>query len=190
MSLATERLVLRPWQKGDEEALVRHADNRKVSINLRDHFPSPLYEGRRAFVDRALPRRLPSRPRALPSSTQGEPIGGVGLQPMADVARFTAEVGYWLGEPFWGRGFATEALLKLTSYAFERFAFERLEAWVFATNPALGRRVLEKAGYEREATMRRAAFKDGTIPGLSRVRAAAATMIGQCYPSRLCATAT
>ena len=90
----------------------------------------------------------------------GEAIGGAGLLPMADVARFTAEVGYWFGEAWWGRGFATEALRRLTGYAFESFQYERLEAWVFATNPASAR-VLEKAGYEREAILRRSAFKDG-----------------------------
>ena len=159
MRLATERLVLRPWRKGDEEALVRHANNRKVSINLRDHFPHPYtMEDARSWIERCLAASEP--PATLAIEHEGEPIGGVGLQPLADVARFTAEVGYWLGEPFWGRGFATEALIRLTGYAFERFAFERLEAWVFATNPASAR-VLEKAGYEREATMKRAVFKDG-----------------------------
>jgi RimJ/RimL family protein N-acetyltransferase len=79
---------------------------------------------------------------------------------MTDVARFNAEVGYWLGEGFWGRGFAAEALRSFTLYVFESFPVERLEAWVFATNPA-SERVLEKAGYEYEATLRRSAFKDG-----------------------------
>ena len=103
---------------------------------------------------------MPGPPRNLAIEHAGEPIGGIGLHPLSDVSRFTAEIGYWIGEAFWGRGLATEALKRFTDYAFEQFPFERLEGWIFATNPSSGR-VLEKAGYEYEATMRRSAFKDG-----------------------------
>jgi RimJ/RimL family protein N-acetyltransferase len=159
MRIETERLVLRPWHVGDEGALVRYADNRRVWLNLRDRFPHPYtLEHAREWIGRCA--AAPDPPLDLAVEHAGEPIGGIGLVPLSDVARFTAEVGYWLGEPFWGRGFATEALRRFTSYAFEHFRFERLEAWIFATNPSSGR-VLEKAGYEREATLRRSAFKDG-----------------------------
>jgi len=159
MRIETERLVLRRWREGDEEPLVRLADNRRVWINLRDRFPHPYtLEHAREWIGRCL--AAPDPPLELAVEHAGEPIGGVGLQPWTDVARFTAEVGYWLGEPFWGRGFATEALRHFTAYAFERFAFQRLEAWVFASNPASGR-VLAKVGYVQEATLRCCAFKDG-----------------------------
>jgi RimJ/RimL family protein N-acetyltransferase len=159
MRLETERLVLRPWRRGDEEALVRHADNRKVWLNLRDRFPHPytLDDARRWL---ALCAAVVGPPHNFAIEHAGEPIGGVGLDPQTDVARFTAEVGYWLGEPCWGRGFATEALRRFTDYAFESFPFERLQASVFATNPASGR-VLEKAGYRLEATQWHSVFKDG-----------------------------
>jgi RimJ/RimL family protein N-acetyltransferase len=159
MRLETERLVLRPWQTGDEEALVRHADNRGVWINLRDLFPHPYtLDDAREFIGRNLLRSSP--PMNLAIEHAGEPIGSVGLHPLTDVSRFTAEIGYWIGEAFWGRGLATEALRRFTDYAFEQFPIERLEGWIFATNPSSGR-VLEKAGYEHEATLRRSAFKDG-----------------------------
>lgn len=159
MRLETERLALRPWRATDEEALVRHANNRRVSINLRDHFPFPYTrEHAREWIGRSL--AAPSPQTNLVIEHAGELIGAIGLVPQADVSRFTAEIGYWLGEAFWGRGFATEALRGFTDYAFERFSFERLEAWVFSSNPP-SRRVLEKAGYEYEATLRRSAFKDG-----------------------------
>jgi RimJ/RimL family protein N-acetyltransferase len=159
MRLETERLVLRRWREDDAEALARHANNRRVSINLRDRFPHPYtVENAREWIGRCLAE--PDPPPDLAIEHAGEPIGGIGLQPWTDVARFTAEVGYWLGEAFWGRGLATEALRRFTTYAFESFPFERLEAWVFATNPASGR-VLEKSGYRYEATLRHAAFKDG-----------------------------
>lgn len=159
MRLETERLVLRPWRPADEEALVRHANNRKVWINLRDHFPHPYTrEHAREWIGRSL--ASPSPQTNLAIEYAGEFIGSIGLVPLSDVSRFTAEVGYWIGEAFWGRGFAAEALRSFTDYAFECFSFERLEGWVFASNPS-SRRVLEKAGYEYEATLRRSAFKDG-----------------------------
>jgi len=98
----TERLVLRPWREGDEPSLVRHANNRKVSINLRDIFPT-----RTPWKTRG-----PGSPAAVPQPrrTRPSPIGtpasdrGTGSSRCLDVARFTAEVGYWLGEEFWGQG--------------------------------------------------------------------------------------
>jgi RimJ/RimL family protein N-acetyltransferase len=159
MRLETERLVLRRWREDDAAALTRQADNRRVWLNLRDRFPHPYTPAdAREWIGRCL--AAPEPPLNLAIEHAGEAIGGIGLNPWPDVARFTAEVGYWLGEDFWGRGFATEALRHFTAYAFASFPFERLEAWVFATNPASGR-VLEKSGYEYEATMRRGAFKDG-----------------------------
>jgi RimJ/RimL family protein N-acetyltransferase len=159
MRLETERLVLRPWRMSDEEALARHANNRKVWINLRDHFPHPYTrEHAREWIGRSLAAPVPQTNLAIEHA--GEFIGSIGLVPLSDVSRFTAEVGYWIGEAFWGRGFAAEALRRFTDYAFEQFSFERLEGWVFATNPSSGR-VLEKAGYVYEATLRRSAFKDG-----------------------------
>lgn len=159
MRLETERLVLRPWQKGDEEALVRHADNRQVWLNLRDLFPHPYtLDDARDFI--AMNHLRSGPPTNLAIELAGEPIGSVGLHPLSDVSRFTAEIGYWIGKAFWGRGLAAEALRRFTDYAFEHFPFERLEGWIFATNPSSGR-VLEKAGYAYEATLCRSAFKDG-----------------------------
>lgn len=159
MRLETERLVLRPWRKGDEEALVRYANNRNVWLNLRDLFPYPYtLEHAQEWLVRCSATSGP--PHNLAIEHAGEAIGSVGLSPMVDVTRFTAEIGYWLGEPFWGRGFATEALRRFSEYAFESFSFERLEAWIFASNPASGR-VLDKAGYTYEGTLKRSAFKDG-----------------------------
>jgi ribosomal-protein-alanine N-acetyltransferase len=159
MKIETERLVLRPWCVGDEAALARHANNRKVWLNLRDRFPHPYtLQNARDWLAHCASDPQPMFNLAI--EHKGEPIGGMGLVPMTDVSRFSAEVGYWLGEAVWGRGFASEALRSFTAYVFEGFSFERLEARVFAPNRASAR-VLEKAGYEREATLRRSVFKDG-----------------------------
>ncbi|HEX4965922.1 MAG TPA: GNAT family N-acetyltransferase [Thermoanaerobaculia bacterium] len=159
MRLETERLALRPWRESDVESLVRYANNRNVSLFLRDHFPYPYTpDDAHSWIGRCLAGARPPQNFAIEHA--GEAIGGIGLQPLTDVSRFTAEVGYWLGEPFWGHGFATEALRRITRYAFSTFDVERLEAHVFATNPASAN-VLRKAGYEHEAILKRSVFKDG-----------------------------
>lgn len=75
----------------------------------------------------------------------GTAIGGIGIEPGSDGFRKSAGIGYWLGEPFWGRGIATEAVKAVTGYAFSEFDLYRIEAGVFGWNPA-SMRVLEKAG--------------------------------------------
>ena len=89
-------------------------------------------------------------------------MGGIGFQLLGDVERVSAEIGYWLGEPFWGRGIATEALVAVTRHAVAAHGLTRLYAVPFAWNAA-SCRVLEKAGYTLEARLRRSAMKDGRI---------------------------
>ena len=86
------------------------------------------------------------------------------MSPHDDVAVKTAEIGYWISEPFWSRGIATEALRLLTDWAFAAPDLDlvRLEAHVFAWNAASAR-VLEKDGYEREALLRKSVYKDGQL---------------------------
>jgi RimJ/RimL family protein N-acetyltransferase len=74
----------------------------------------------------------------------------------------SAEIGYWLGERFWGRGIVTEALVAMTRHAIETHELTRVYAVPFAWNTA-SCRVLEKAGYVLEARLRRSAIKDGQI---------------------------
>ena len=92
----------------------------------------------------------------------GEAVGGIGYVLQQDVERVSAEVGYWLGEPFWGRGITPEALAAVTRYAIEQHQLTRLFAVPFAYNTA-SCRVLEKAGYVVEGRLRRSAIKDGQV---------------------------
>lgn len=150
---------LRPWRRGDEPSLVRYANNPKIAAQLRDLFPSPYTPAdARDWVDRASLRG--SRPTNLAVVRGGEAIGGVGIVPYEDVHRHSAEIGYWLGEPFWGRGIATRAVEAMSRYAFERFDLVRLAALVFDTNPASAR-VLEKCGYRFEGRLVAAGTKNG-----------------------------
>ncbi len=159
------KIDITPWQvrslrPDDAEALARYANNRSVWRNLNDAFPHPYTIGdARAWI--ALTQaEQPERNFALASPT--ELIGGIGLKLRDDVFRRSAEIGYWLGEPFWGQGIANAALRALTEWAFAEFDLVRIEARVFEWNPA-SCRVLEKAGYDREARMRQAVYKDGLV---------------------------
>lgn len=157
-ALITHRLVLRAWMPGDEESLVKYANNRKVSIHLRDRFPHPYTlkdaQGWIAFAGSAQPIIN------FAVELDGQAVGGIGLMPGEDVFRRSAEIGYWLGEPFWGQGLMVEAVQAVTKYAFEHLDFVRLHAGVFDWNPSSAR-VLEKAGYVLESRMKKAVFKDG-----------------------------
>ena len=162
MELRTERLTLRPWRRGDEEALAREADDMEVWRSVRDRFPHPYtVADAERWIDFALAQPGPPRNFAI---VQGEaPIGGVGFELKEDIHRCTSEVGYWLGRAWWGRGFATEAVRRIVTYAFETFdSLTRIEAHVFVSNPASAR-VLEKAGFACEARLRRAVIKQGVV---------------------------
>ena len=149
---------IRSWRPEDEASLVKYADNSKVSINLRNTFPHPYTrEHARAWIEFAS-SQAPEANFAIAS--RDEAIGGIGLRLGEDVFRRTAEIGYWLGEPFWGRGIATLAVVALTDFAFSEFDLERVEAHVFERNPASAR-VLEKAGFCLEGRLRKSITKEG-----------------------------
>jgi ribosomal-protein-alanine N-acetyltransferase len=158
VELKLEHCTLRPYRPDDEPALVRHATNRNVSRNMRDRFPYPYTtDDARAWIAR-VSGQSPVAQFAI--VVDGQPAGGIGVEAGTDVFRRSAEIGYWLGEPYWGRGLATEALRAVTEYAFQTFDICRLEAGVFEWNPASAR-VLEKAGYTLEGRARLAVTKDG-----------------------------
>src|SRR5262249_60297730 len=92
----------------------------------------------------------------------GVAIGGISLTVGTDIDRICAELGYWIGEEFWGRGIATDAIRLVTPHALTTLGLVCVFAIPFADN-AGSCRALEKAGYEREAFMRRSAIKDGEI---------------------------
>ena len=160
MHLSLGRCVVRDWTAADLQSLVRHANNRKIWINLRDRFPFPYTEASGRDFLTHISSQTPSTVWAI--EVDGDACGGIGLVPMTDVERVSAEIGYWLGEAFWGRGIMTEALIGVSSEAFRRFDLQRIFALPFADN--IGSiRVLQKAGYVLEGRMRQSAIKDGII---------------------------
>ncbi|CAN5714135.1 GNAT family N-acetyltransferase [soil metagenome] len=153
-----ERCTLRSWRRTDKPDLVRFANNRKIWRNLTHLFPHPYTEADADFWVSLASNAAPSVHFAI--EMDGMAIGGVGLAAQEGIFSGTADFGYWLAEPYWGRGIATEVARAMVTHAFTALAFERLEAPVFEWNPA-SMRVLEKVGFVREGVLRRSAFKDG-----------------------------
>ena len=153
-------LRVRSWRKSDLDALVRYANNPKIAANLRDQFPHPYT--RAAAVAYLADVRTAEIETSFAIEYVGEAVGGVGFKLGIDVARLSAEMGYWLGEPYWGRGLATRAVLAASEWAFENYKLTRIFAMAFSLNVG-SMRVLEKAGFEREGILHRSAVKNGVI---------------------------
>lgn len=160
MELPLQHCTVRSYRTDDVEFLALHANNRKIWLNLRDGFPYPYsVENGAVFIQRALAAR-PETNFAI--CVDGKAVGGIGFVLHTDIERISAEIGYWLGEPFWGRGIVPEALAAVTAYAIKTHDLKRVFAVPFEPNRASAR-VLEKTGYQLEGCMRSSAIKDGKI---------------------------
>ena len=162
MKLATaiRECVLRPWVQADIPSLIANANSRAVWRNLADAFPHPYTEGdAEAWLGVA---SNPGRNVIFAIERDGLAIGGIGARAGAGIFARTAQFGYWLGEAHWGRGLATAAGRAFLDHLAADARFVRLEAPVFAWNPA-SMRVLEKLGFEREGILRQSVTKDGQL---------------------------
>lgn len=158
MELKGSHCLVRPWRHSDAKSLVQHANNQNVARQLRDRFPHPYTPGdARGFIDVVAATR-PLTNFAI--DVDGLAVGGIGFSPGNDVERYSAEIGYWLGEAFWGRGIVAEALTLVTGYAFESCGMLRMFALPFADNQQ-SVRVLQKAGYQCEGILRSSSVKFG-----------------------------
>jgi len=141
-------------------SLVRHANNFNIWIKMTDRIPHPYTV---ADGEQWLEQNRQTQPEThFAIECDGEAVGGIGFDIGNDIARCSAQIGYWLGEALWGRGLATAALKGVTHYAVETFGLARVFALAFAGNTA-SRRVLVKAGYSLEGTLKHSAIKNGEI---------------------------
>lgn len=152
---------LREWRTEEAELLAKLANNKKIADNMRDIFPYP-YTIQDASQWIALNEtRIPKNTFAIEAN--GVFAGGCGIHPKDDVLRHSAEIGYWIAEPFWGKGIATDAvkqLLEITSIQFPNIV--RLYAEVFEHNKA-SMRVLEKNGFYLECIRKKAVIKNNFV---------------------------
>jgi len=145
VELVGARCVVRPFIADDAASIAFVADDRRIWLQLRDLFPHPYrLADAEVYIGRT---RLEEPPRSFAIVVDGRAAGGVALHLMTDINRRSAEIGYWLGEAYWRRGIATEAVRLVTNWAFHSHGLLRVFAQPFADN--LGsKRVLEKAGYQ------------------------------------------
>ena len=149
--------TLRPWRETDLASLVKYAGNPRIAQFMTNAFPHPYTEqDGREFLAIAI-----GNPGLRAIDVDGEAVGSIGIFPQTDIHKRNAEMGYWLAEPFWGRGIMTRAVREMVEYGFEVFPdVTRIFARPFSTNPA-SHRVLEKAGFTLEARLKDALYKNG-----------------------------
>ncbi|MDR2809147.1 MAG: GNAT family N-acetyltransferase [Tannerellaceae bacterium] len=148
---------IRSWQPTDVPSLVEHANNANIANNLRDSFPYPYTEEDATIYINYAIGKSPMQDFAI--ETDGKAMGGISLVPLSDVERFSAEIGYWLGESYWNKGIATEVVRTFINYLFHNTSIVRLFACVFTHNlPSV--RVLEKNGFRKVGILHKAAYKN------------------------------
>jgi RimJ/RimL family protein N-acetyltransferase len=157
MKISFNNYSIRSFEDNDAESIVKHANNKDVSKYMRDSFPYPYTkENAVQWID-FVRKNYPKLCFAIADKI--ELIGGIGAMPQTDVHRFSAEVGFWLGQSHWNKGIITKALPVFCNYLFTNFDFNRLTANVFEGNEA-SRKVLEKNGFVLEGTQRKNVFKE------------------------------
>jgi ribosomal-protein-alanine N-acetyltransferase len=161
MQLNCGPCVVRDWRPGDKTSLLQYANNRNVWRNLTHRFPHPYTEADADSWFALLAAQMPE-PTHWAIEVEGRAVGGIGVDLGEGVFSKAGHFGYWLGEPFWGRGIMSAAASVVSAHVMSRFKLVRLEAPVFEWNPA-SMRVLEKCGFVREGVLRRSIFKDGTL---------------------------
>jgi ribosomal-protein-alanine N-acetyltransferase len=149
---------LRPWQKKDIFVLAQLADDYDVASTLRNSFPHPYtVEDAQRWVSFNLSQPEPNPIKAI--EYNGNLVGCVGAFFKDDVYSRNAEIGYWLGKRYWGKGIASVAVGLLVDYLFNNFVLHRLYGEVFSNNEA-SCRVLAKNGFALEARLKGHVYKN------------------------------
>ncbi|AMJ58618.1 MULTISPECIES: GNAT family N-acetyltransferase [Stenotrophomonas] len=154
------RVQLRPWQAGDLDALVEHANDAAVSRGLSTRFPFPYTraDGEAFLGGQVLDLRAPVFALVI----DGHAGGGIGVAQGQAERRYGASLGYWLGQRHWGQGIMTAVVGAYVPWVMDTLELARLSAQVMAGNPASAR-VLLKNGFVEEGTERQSVFKDGQL---------------------------
>lgn len=149
---------LRPFRESDLDSLVSNANNWNIAKFMTNRFPHPYTEkdGKEfiTFANQNDPITI------FTIDIAGHASGAIGLHPQSDVMRKNAELGYWVAEPFWGKGIVSAAILQMVDYGFKNFDIHRIFARPFGNNKA-SQRVLEKTGFVLEAHIKRNIYKNG-----------------------------
>lgn len=151
---------LRRWRADDAKALAEAMNNKKVQDNLRDGIPYPYTEADAAAFIQAMLEADDRCTIAFAITQDDCAIGSIGVFRKENIHYRTAEMGYYIGEPYWGRGIGASAVCQMVDHVFETTDILRIFAEPFASNMA-SCRVLEKVGFQREGVLRLNAVKNG-----------------------------
>ena len=154
--------LLGPWRREDAADIAPLANNRAVADNLRDIFPYPYtLQNAQDFVAMCMQAdETACLFRTI--EVDGHAVGSITVSLGTDVYRKSAELGYWLGEPYWRKGIMSRAVRQICRQAFETFDIVRIYAEPYAYNKG-SRGVLEKAGFRLEGVMRDSVYKNGKV---------------------------
>ncbi len=155
-----EKITIRSLTPQDKVPLATLANNKNIWDNLRDYVPFPYSEDDAAFFIELTEKEAPKQTFGI---VYGDRLCGVvSLIVQKDVYQKSAEIGYWIGEPFWGKGIATKAVARIIRHGFETLRLHRIYTGVFEYNTA-SMRVLEKNGFQKEGIFKNAIFKNNQV---------------------------
>ena len=156
-TIHSKKFILRPFKKGDESSLIENINNKKIAKNTGTiPYPYKLKDAR-SWIKRNLKLNREKKPEInFAIDINGMVIGGIGFR---KIEGHKAEIGYWLGEKYWGQGIVTTAVKLITKYGFQELKLKRVYAHVFPFNKG-SVRVLEKAGYKYEGRLRKNSFRN------------------------------
>lgn len=148
---------LRPWKLDDLDELVSLANNKNVAQFMADVFPHPYsVENGKTFI--AFATSNPNS-KIFAIIANGKPVGSIGLHLQSDILRKNAEIGYWLGEAFWGKGIITKAIPQMVDYGFKNMDIVRIFARIYGTNLP-SQNAITKSGFKQEARFEKTIFKN------------------------------
>jgi ribosomal-protein-alanine N-acetyltransferase len=151
---------IRKWKLSDAKDLASVISNKKIQDNLRDGLPYPYTEQDATDYISAMLSEDENETFAFAITTDNKAIGSIGAFRQKNIHKHTAEIGYYIAEEYWGKGLMTEAVKQICSYIFDKSNIVRIYAEPFSYNKA-SCRVLEKAGFLYEGTLRSNAIKNG-----------------------------
>ena len=153
---------IRRWELSDASDLAAALSNKKIQDNLRDGLSYPYTEQDGKEFISAMLAANENDTFAFAITVNGKAIGSIGAFRQGNIHRQTAELGYYIAEEYWSKGIMTEAVKQLCDYVFSNTDIIRIYAEPFAYN--IGScRVLEKAGFQYEGTLRSNALKNGNV---------------------------
>lgn len=153
---------IREWTIEDADGLAEILNNRNILNNLRDGLPYPYTEKDAQEYITSMLAADKTKTFAFAITVDDKVVGSIGVFRCDNIHFRAAEMGYYIGEPYWGRGLGTSAVTQVCKYIFDKTDIIRIFAEPFAYNTA-SCRVLEKAGFQFEGLLRSNAVKNGKV---------------------------